>query len=284
MGRRTLRKPAPPTIVLAALAIAAIVVAIVVVGSPATSNAQERTVTVARGVVQSTVSASGNLAPANQLDIDFATSGEITHIYVKQGEHVSEGQRLATIDDSSKKVDLAEAKADLQSAQDTLDEVQLRVVVDGVVDLVEPDRDHRDDRRRLEHGHRRARRTVHNARGDDHDHDARSDDHDARPDDHDHDAEHDDGTQRFRQWKQLRRRQRIGLERIGLERIGLERVGLGKRERLGLGERELRREHRNRTEQLRLGCAQLGRRRLRERLWGWERWQWFWLDDVRGCR
>jgi multidrug efflux pump subunit AcrA (membrane-fusion protein) len=124
MGRRTLRTPAPMTIILAALAIAAIVVAIVVVGSPATSSAQERTVTVARGVVQSTVSGSGNLAPANQLDLDFATSGEITHIYVKEGQHVSEDQLLATIDDSSQKVDLAEAKADLQSAQDTLDEVQ----------------------------------------------------------------------------------------------------------------------------------------------------------------
>jgi multidrug efflux pump subunit AcrA (membrane-fusion protein) len=124
MGRRTLRRPAPTTILLAALAVAAIVVAIVVVGSPAQSSAQERTVTVARGVVQSTVSGSGNLAPANQLDLDFATSGEITHIYVKEGQHVSADQLLATIDDSSQKVDLAEAKADLQSAQDTLDEVQ----------------------------------------------------------------------------------------------------------------------------------------------------------------
>ena len=78
MGRRTLRKPAPTTIVLAALVIAAIVVAVVVVGSPAASSTHERTVTVARGVVQSTVSGSGNLAPANQLDLDFDTSGEIT--------------------------------------------------------------------------------------------------------------------------------------------------------------------------------------------------------------
>ena len=64
------------------------------------------------------------LARANTRDLDFATSGEITHIYVKEGQHVSEDQLLATIDDSSQKVDLAEAKADLQSAQDTLDEVQ----------------------------------------------------------------------------------------------------------------------------------------------------------------
>jgi membrane fusion protein, macrolide-specific efflux system len=119
-----LRRPALTTLVLGPLAIAAIVVAVLVVGSPAATTAQERTVTVARGVIQSTVSGSGNLAPANQLELDFATSGEITHIYVKEGDHVSEGQLLATIDDSSQKVDLAEAKADLQSARDTLDEVE----------------------------------------------------------------------------------------------------------------------------------------------------------------
>ena len=82
------RRPALITVALAALAAAAVVGAVVVVGSPATTSAQERTVTVARGVIQSTVSGSGNLEPANQADVDFATSGEITHIYVKAGQHV----------------------------------------------------------------------------------------------------------------------------------------------------------------------------------------------------
>ena len=90
--------------------------AVVVVGSPATSSAQERTVTVARGVIQSTVSGSGNLEPANEADVDFATSGEITHIYVKAGQHVSEDEILAKVDPDAANVDLAQAEASLQSA------------------------------------------------------------------------------------------------------------------------------------------------------------------------
>ncbi|HEY7619671.1 MAG TPA: biotin/lipoyl-binding protein, partial [Solirubrobacteraceae bacterium] len=118
------RRPALMTIVLAALAAGAVVAAVLVVGSPSTSSAQERTVTVARGVVQSTVSGSGNLSPANQVDVDFATSGEITKIYVKEGEHVGKDEVLAKLDDSAAKVQVAEAQANLQSAQDTLDQVQ----------------------------------------------------------------------------------------------------------------------------------------------------------------
>src|SRR4029079_5430497 len=91
-----------------------------VVGSPATSSGQERTATVERGVIQSTVSGSGNLEPANQADVDFATSGEITHIYVKEGQHVAKDDILAKVDPASANVDLAQAEADLQSAQDAL--------------------------------------------------------------------------------------------------------------------------------------------------------------------
>ena len=114
------RRPALITVALAALAAAAVAGAVVVVGSPAASSAQERTVTVARGVIQSTVSGSGNLAPANQADVDFATSGEITHIYVKPGQHVAKDELLAKIDPDAANVALAQANASLQSAQDAL--------------------------------------------------------------------------------------------------------------------------------------------------------------------
>ncbi len=116
------RRPALTTLAVAALATAAIVAAVLVVGSPETSSARERTATVERGVIQSTVSGSGNLEPANQTDVDFATSGEITHIYVKEGQHVSKDEILAKVDPASANVDLAQAEADLQSAQDALDQ------------------------------------------------------------------------------------------------------------------------------------------------------------------
>jgi multidrug efflux pump subunit AcrA (membrane-fusion protein) len=118
------RRPALTTVAIAALAAAAVVGAVIAVGSPATSSAQERTVTVARGVIQSTVSGSGNLAPANQVDVDFATSGEITHVYVRAGQHVAQDELLAKIDPDAADVELAQAKASLQSAQDTLEQAQ----------------------------------------------------------------------------------------------------------------------------------------------------------------
>jgi multidrug efflux pump subunit AcrA (membrane-fusion protein) len=49
------------------------------------------------------VSGTGNLEPANQTDVDFATSGEITHIYVKEGQHVSKDDILAKVDPASQR-------------------------------------------------------------------------------------------------------------------------------------------------------------------------------------
>jgi multidrug efflux pump subunit AcrA (membrane-fusion protein) len=90
------------TYLLAALCVAAIVVAYTSVGAASSqSKTSSRIVTVARGVVQSTVSGSGNLQAADELDLGFKTSGTVTHIYVSQGEHVVAGQLLASLDPSS---------------------------------------------------------------------------------------------------------------------------------------------------------------------------------------
>src|SRR3954451_7050615 len=120
------RSPLSPiNVALAAVAVGGVVAAVVVVGpESALSTTSERIVTVSKGVVQSTVSGSGNLSPANTMNSSFGASGKVTKVYVKAGEHVTEGQLLARIDPTSAEVDLAEAKATLQSAQDTLDAVQ----------------------------------------------------------------------------------------------------------------------------------------------------------------
>jgi multidrug efflux pump subunit AcrA (membrane-fusion protein) len=103
---------------LGALCAGAIAAAILVVGPPSSSQAGvTRTATAARGVVQSTVSGSGNLQPLSQLDLGFSTSGTVTHIYVAQGQHVAQGQLIATLDPQSAEVTLEQAKAALQSAQ-----------------------------------------------------------------------------------------------------------------------------------------------------------------------
>jgi multidrug efflux pump subunit AcrA (membrane-fusion protein) len=106
---------------LGALCAAAIVAAILVVGPASGSQtAVTRTAKVATGVVQSTVSGSGNVQASSQLNLGFNTTGTVTHIYVTQGQHVVQGQLLATLDPQSAEVTLEQAKATLQSAEASL--------------------------------------------------------------------------------------------------------------------------------------------------------------------
>jgi multidrug efflux pump subunit AcrA (membrane-fusion protein) len=125
MPRTSRRSLTPLNVVLGALATGGVIAAVVVVGpeSSATTT-RERTVTVTKGVVQSTVSGSGNLSPANTMDLAFGATGKVTKVYVKAGQHVTTGQLLARIDPTAAEVDLAEAQATLSSAQDTLDAIE----------------------------------------------------------------------------------------------------------------------------------------------------------------
>jgi multidrug efflux pump subunit AcrA (membrane-fusion protein) len=106
---------------LVALCAGAILAGVLLVGPPSSSQASAtRTATVAQGVVQSTVSGSGNLQAISQLNLGFKTSGTVTHIDVTQGQHVTQGQLLATLDPQSAEVTLEQAKAGLQSAEANL--------------------------------------------------------------------------------------------------------------------------------------------------------------------
>jgi multidrug efflux pump subunit AcrA (membrane-fusion protein) len=78
---------------------------------------------VTRGVVQSIVSGSGNLAPARQLNVDFQTSGRITHIYTREGRHVEKGELLARLDPRSAQVAVSQAQATLADDEEKLDAI-----------------------------------------------------------------------------------------------------------------------------------------------------------------
>lgn len=111
-----------PLYALAASLAGAIAAAILVVGPASSGDASSATRTIAaeRGVVQSTVSGSGNIEPASQLDLGFQASGTVTQIDVSQGEQVARGQLIATLDPQSAEVALEQAKATLQSAEASL--------------------------------------------------------------------------------------------------------------------------------------------------------------------
>jgi multidrug efflux pump subunit AcrA (membrane-fusion protein) len=102
---------------LGAACAGAILAGVLVVGPASGSQSTvTRTATAAQGVVQSTVSGSGNLQAANQLNLGFKTSGTVTNIYVTQGQHVTPDQLLATLNPQSAEVTLEQARASLQSA------------------------------------------------------------------------------------------------------------------------------------------------------------------------
>jgi multidrug efflux pump subunit AcrA (membrane-fusion protein) len=108
------------TYALGALCVAAVAVAYVVVGPASQTAARSRTVLAQRGVVQSTVSGSGNIEAASELDLGFKTSGTVTRIYARQGEHVTEGRLLAELDPEGAEVALEQARASLQAAEASL--------------------------------------------------------------------------------------------------------------------------------------------------------------------
>src|SRR5271155_171869 len=93
VARIPARRPRPwPNYVLGLAAAGAIVAAVLLVGPSSTSSSvQYRYVTVGRGVVQASESASGNLAPIDEADLNFKSSGILTGLYVSAGEHVRAG-------------------------------------------------------------------------------------------------------------------------------------------------------------------------------------------------
>ena len=88
--------------------------------SSSTASAATRTATVQRGVVTTSVSASGSVASAGDVSANFQTGGTLTALLVKQGQHVTKGQVLARIDSLSARQSVQEAEAGLATAQGRL--------------------------------------------------------------------------------------------------------------------------------------------------------------------
>jgi macrolide-specific efflux system membrane fusion protein len=78
--------------------------------------ASARTVTVARGDLVESVSASGSLESAKTGALSFGTSGTVEKIYVEVGDKVEKGAKLAVLDRTEALEELAAAKANLAAA------------------------------------------------------------------------------------------------------------------------------------------------------------------------
>jgi multidrug efflux pump subunit AcrA (membrane-fusion protein) len=107
-------------ILIAGLAGLAVAAYLVVHTSPPAASATPRTAPVSRGVVLSSVSASGSVATPTNLSVGFETSGRVASVDVKAGQRVSKGQVIGRLDQTDAKASLAAAQAALASAKANL--------------------------------------------------------------------------------------------------------------------------------------------------------------------
>ena len=107
--------------VLGVVAIAVAALAVSEIGPPTSSaRTSKEIVTAEQGLVQSTVTGSGNIAAGTDVTVNFNASGTLQGLYVQQGQHVIGGQLLADLDPTSANLQLSQAQLQLTAAQDQL--------------------------------------------------------------------------------------------------------------------------------------------------------------------
>jgi multidrug efflux pump subunit AcrA (membrane-fusion protein) len=86
-------------------------------GASAAAAVTSRTVAATLGTVRESISTTGTVEPADQSELNFGASGVVTAVKVAQGDTVTKGEVLATIDSAALKASLAQAQASLAQAQ-----------------------------------------------------------------------------------------------------------------------------------------------------------------------
>jgi HlyD family secretion protein len=81
------------------------------------AKAELRTQAVTKGSVIQSVAVSGSVAASNQTKMSFKTAGKIAAVYVSVGQQVTAGQPLAKLDTTDLETALAQAQANLVTAQ-----------------------------------------------------------------------------------------------------------------------------------------------------------------------
>src|SRR5258708_8652346 len=80
-------------------------------------------VTVDKGTVLATITATGSLVPAQTSNLTFDASGIVRQILIEEGQHVEAGQTLGNVDDSSQQSAVEQAQLNLTAAQSALDKI-----------------------------------------------------------------------------------------------------------------------------------------------------------------
>ncbi len=88
--------------------------------STTTATTITRSVAASVDTIKKSISTTGTLTPAVQQDVSFVASGTVTDVAVTQGQQVTAGQALATVDTLTMQQTLAQANLTLAKAQATL--------------------------------------------------------------------------------------------------------------------------------------------------------------------
>src|SRR2546427_12440894 len=86
-------------------------------GNAPAAKTELRTQAVTKGSVIQSVAVSGSVAASNQTKMSFKTAGKIAAVYVTVGQQVTAGQALAKLDTTDLEAALAQAQANLVTAQ-----------------------------------------------------------------------------------------------------------------------------------------------------------------------
>jgi HlyD family secretion protein len=101
---------------------AGVVVVLAIIVGITVHQSGKNVVTVQTGKVQrqdlsSVVSASGEIKPKTYVNIGANAYGKITHLYVKEGDHVKKGQLLAQLENVQSTADVSASQASVQAAE-----------------------------------------------------------------------------------------------------------------------------------------------------------------------
>ncbi len=91
-----------------------------------TGETQYITTTVQKGVIVSSVTASGQVESSNQIDLKADVSNTITYVGVKPGDKVSKGKTLFLIDTKDAKKSIRDAEISLESAQISFEKFKIQ--------------------------------------------------------------------------------------------------------------------------------------------------------------
>ncbi len=110
--------------ILLILAAVTIVAALAVAFWPSSKEVTFSTKVLDTGVVQNTVTATGNLEPVDEVEVGTQVSGVVQKVYVDYNSHVKKGQLLAELDKSTLNERLTQAQNQVTSSQSALKRAQ----------------------------------------------------------------------------------------------------------------------------------------------------------------